>query len=458
MINLGFWAKMKRESEARGEPILCLAPMADVTDSAFRNVIAKCSKQSFDGFNRLTADKLRTNHFVIWTEFVSADGLVLAHEEGKKKLMKDLEYSELERPIVAQLFSSRPENMKKAARLVAELGFDGVDINMGCPDKSIEKQGAGAAMIKNPSLAREVIRAAKDAVEACAKEKGVEPIPVSVKTRLGYNKDELETWLPELLAEEPAVITIHARTRKEMSKVPARWERIKKAVAIRDEYQKNKIVSEDTGISLLENSLQCSPQPGSQAPLQQLSSSDISIVNNTPQPPLNLRGGAQTPSPLQPASPARQGKGAGGEVAKTLIFGNGDVESVEQAKALGAETAADGVMLGRAIFGNPWLFANLATLEQSSQTERLAKSDIDPILRLKALKEHISLFDQNLGGVKSFAVMKKHFKSYLSFLIPFAIERQIEKELHDLKDALLASSSASEALDLIDGFIHKHCL
>jgi tRNA-dihydrouridine synthase len=421
MINLGFWAKMKRESEARGEPILCLAPMADVTDSAFRNVIAKCSKQSFDGFNRLTADKLRTNHFVIWTEFVSADGLVLAHEEGKKKLMKDLEYSELERPIVAQLFSSRPENMKKAARLVAELGFDGVDINMGCPDKSIEKQGAGAAMIKNPSLAREVIRAAKDAVEACAKEKGVEPIPVSVKTRLGYNKDELETWLPELLAEEPAVITIHARTRKEMSKVPARWERIKKAVAIRDEYQKNKIVSEDTGISLLENSLQCSPQPGSQAPLQQLSSSDI-------------------------------------EGAKTLIFGNGDVESVEQAKALGAETLADGVMLGRAIFGNPWLFANLATLEQSGQVERLVNSDIDPILRLKALKEHISLFDQNLGGVKSFAVMKKHFKSYLSFLVPFAAERQIEKELHELKDALLASSSAPEALDLIDGFIHKHCL
>ena len=181
---MNFWEKLNK-------PIFVLAPMADVTDAAFRRIIAKYGKPD-----------------VFWTEFVSADGLTLAPEEGRKKLLRDLEYSESERPIVAQFFTSNPENMKKAAELAVELGFDGIDINMGCPDKSVEKQKAGAALIKNPKLAREIIRAAKA---------GAGSLPVSVKTRLGYNKDELETWLPELLAEEPAVVTIHARTRKEMS-------------------------------------------------------------------------------------------------------------------------------------------------------------------------------------------------------------------------------------------------
>jgi nifR3 family TIM-barrel protein len=198
-MNLGFWAKLKK-------PIMVLAPMADVTDAAFRRLIAKYGKPD-----------------VMWTEFVSADGL--CHPEGRKKLLIDLSYSEAERPIVAQLFSSKPEKMREAGKLVRELGFDGLDINMGCPDRSVEKQGCGAALIKNPKLAREIIRAAKE---------GAGDLPVSVKTRIGYNKNELETWLPELLAEEPAVITIHARTRKEMSDVPARWEHIKEAVAMRD--------------------------------------------------------------------------------------------------------------------------------------------------------------------------------------------------------------------------------
>ena len=99
---------------------------------------------------------------------------------------------------------------------------------MGCPDKSIEKQGCGSAMIKNPENAKEIVLAAK---------RGAPNLPVSVKTRLGYNQDTLEEWLPELLSVEPAVVTIHARTRKEMSKVPARWERVKRAVEIRNDVQ-----------------------------------------------------------------------------------------------------------------------------------------------------------------------------------------------------------------------------
>src|SRR5690606_38011382 len=99
---------------------------------------------------------------VVWTEFVSADGLC---SPGRKVLLRDLEFSKKEKPIVAQLFSSNTEKMREAAKLVASMGFDGIDINMGCPDRSIEKQGAGAAMIKNPKLAREIIRAAKEGIK-----------------------------------------------------------------------------------------------------------------------------------------------------------------------------------------------------------------------------------------------------------------------------------------------------
>ncbi|MEK7504752.1 MAG: tRNA-dihydrouridine synthase family protein, partial [Patescibacteria group bacterium] len=257
-MNLGFWEKIKK-------PIMVLAPMADVTDAAFRRIIAKYSRPAGPD--------------VFWTEFVSADGLMSV---GRDKLLVDLQFSETERPIVAQLFGANPEKMEGAAKLVAELGFDGLDLNFGCPDRSIEKQGAGAAIIKNPRLAREIIRAAKRGVISGANY-GTPPIPVSVKTRLGYNKDELDPpaggWLPELLAEEPAVITIHARTRKEMSKVPARWHRIGDAVKIRDSL-----------------------------------------------------------------------------ASSTLIFGNGDLRDLADAREKILETNADGAMLGRAIFGNPWLF------------------------------------------------------------------------------------------------------
>jgi nifR3 family TIM-barrel protein len=300
-MNQGFWSKLKK-------PFFVMAPMADVTDAAFRRLFAECGKPD-----------------VTWTEFVSADGLILAHEEGKKKLLKDFIYTEAERPIVAQLFGANPENMKKAAALVLELGFDGVDINMGCPDKSIEKQGAGAAMIKNSKLAREIIRAAKEGAKT---DNG--GIPVSVKTRIGYNSNELETWLPELLAEEPAAITIHARTRKELSLVPARWEHVKRGVEIRDELQKDK------------------PQ-------------------------------------------------------KTLILGNGDVLDLKDAEQKAQLSGADGVMLGRAIFGNPWRFNKEKDIATISLKERL-----------EMMVRHTKLFDELLGDIKSFAVMKKHYKAYVN--------------------------------------------
>ena len=191
-----FWEKLKR-------PFFVLAPMADVTDVAQRQMLVKYGKPD-----------------VLYTEFVSADGFM---SKGREVLAKDLKYYENEHPIVAQFFGAKPENFYQCAKLVKEMGFDGFEINMGCPDRSVEKQGAGSALMKNPQLAREIIREAK---------RGAGDMPVSVKTRIGYNKNEIETWLPELLAEKPAVITIHGRTRKEMSEVAAHWDVIARAVEI----------------------------------------------------------------------------------------------------------------------------------------------------------------------------------------------------------------------------------
>ena len=267
------------------------------------------------------------NDYVTWTEFVSADGLCLAPEEGKKRLMRAFDYIEAERPIVAQIFGSNPEHIENAVVMVRELGFDGVDINMGCPDRSVEKQKAGAALMKNPDLAKEIILSAKRGAKGKDRE-----IPVSVKTRLGYNKDELEKWLPKILEAEPALVTIHARTRKEMSLVAARWERVKRAVEIRNEVQ----------VGLKE---------------------------------------------------------------KTLIVGNGDANSLEDAYEKIKESGADGAMVGRALFGNPWFFS------AKNLNSKLMTPDSASRLRLEALVEHTKLFEI-LCEYKNFSVMKKHYKAY----------------------------------------------
>lgn len=335
---MNFWQQLPK-------PIFVLAPMADVTDAPFRRMIAKYS-------SHVRKDGTVGGPDVMWTEFVAADGLVRATPEGKKLLMADLIYSEEERPIVAQLFTSNPVHMEQAARLCLELGFDGVDINMGCPDKSIEKQGCGSAMIKNPESARAVIRAAKKG----ARSDEEDGIPVSVKTRLGYNKDELEEWLPAILQEEPAALTLHARTRKDMSKVAARWERVKRAVEIRNELG-----------------------------------------------------------------------------SKTLILGNGDALSIEDAQSKVDATGADGVMLGRAIFGNPWLFHNEKDISNVSIEERL-----------RVMIEHTKLFVELLP-FKNFAVMKKHYKAYVNTFAGAA----------ELRATLMEKNSVEEIEKVVEDFLKQ---
>src|SRR3989338_1390608 len=189
-----FWQKLNR-------PFFILAPMADVTDSAFRQIILSCGKPD-----------------IFYTEFVSADGL--CSEKGKLKLVPHLAFKKNERPIVTQFFGANPENFYKCAQIAVKLGFDGIDINMGCPDRKVLKQGGGAALILKPELAKEIIRETK---------RGADNLPVSVKTRIGYNKIITEEWISHLIEAKPAAIILHGRTMKEMSKVPAHWDEIGKA-------------------------------------------------------------------------------------------------------------------------------------------------------------------------------------------------------------------------------------
>lgn len=356
-----FWKKLSR-------PFFTVAPMADVTDAPFRRLIAKYSAHP-------RKDGSIGGPDVMWTEFVAADGLVRATPEGKKKLMADLIYSEAERPIVAQLFTSNPAHMEHAANLCAELGFDGIDINMGCPDRSIEKQGCGSAMIKTPEVAREIIRAAK---------RGAGSVPVSVKTRLGYSEDALEEWLPAILSESPAAVTVHARTRKEMSKVPAKWERVKRAVEIRDAVQ-----------------------------------------------------------------------------SEALIIGNGDVLSLEDGRQKAADSGADGIMVGRALFGNPWFFNPATRLpvrltalptkgvnRDTIQVEDRDEVGIEYIgieERLRIMVEHTKLFTELLPH-KNFATMKKHYKAYVNSF-PGAAELRAE---------LMEQSTATAVETVVERFIAVH--
>ena len=308
----GFWQNIIDEKLLKGETITVVAPMADVTDIAFRTMISKYSKPYGPD--------------VMWTEFVSADGL---NSPGREVLKRDLEFTDIERPIVAQLFTSNPENMRKASALCKELGFDGIDINMGCPAGTIVEQGAGADLIKNPQLAQALIRAAQD---------GAQGLPVSVKTRIGYNKIEFMEWLPKILECNVPTLTVHLRTKKEMSKVDAHWEVMPDIV---------KLVRDMTG---------------------------------------EVKDGG------------------------TIILGNGDVKSVTEGKKLARETGCDGVMIGRGMFGTPWFFnSDLADQMQTSQTnpDTITK-------RLKILVEHTKLYEEKLGDIKSFAIMKKHFKAYVN--------------------------------------------
>jgi tRNA-dihydrouridine synthase len=194
-----FWQDLPR-------PFFILAPMEAVTDVVFRHVIANAARPD-----------------IFFTEFTNASSY--ASEKGVHSTRGRLTFTSDEQPMVAQIWGNKPDQFAHMARGLAEMGYSGIDINMGCPDKSVVKGGAGSGLIRTPELAAQLI--------ASAKEGG---LPVSVKTRLGYsNVDEWQDWLAHILKQDVVNLTIHLRTRKEMSKVDAHFELIPEIKKLRDE-------------------------------------------------------------------------------------------------------------------------------------------------------------------------------------------------------------------------------
>jgi nifR3 family TIM-barrel protein len=318
MSTTNFWKNLKK-------PIFALAPMEDVTDCAFREMFAKYGKPS-----------------VLYTEFVSTEGLM--HPEGRKKLIIDLKFTEIQRPIVAQIWGTDPQKFQGVAEYLDELGFDGIDINMGCPQSKEIQAGACAALMRDHDLAIKIIKATQ---------KGAGKLPVSVKTRLGYSRiGEMEDWIKVLLDTEIKELTLHGRTKQEMSKVPAHWDKIAEAVKIRDAIK-----------------------------------------------------------------------------SETLILGNGDVLSREDGLNKIKMTGVDGVMVGRATFGNPWFFqgspSEAQNIEKSSSTRAALET------RLAVMLEHAELFQNMFTGIKSFTIMRKHFKAYCS---GFEGAAELRAKLMEAKD------------------------
>ncbi len=188
------------------KPFFILAPMDDVTDTVFRQIVADCARPD-----------------LFFTEFVNVDGL---QSPGRPRLMHKLALSPKEKPVFAQLWGLKPENFRKTAAEVRKMGFAGVDLNMGCPVKTVIKNGACAALINNRGLALDIIRATREGVG--------DDFPVSVKTRVGFTTIDLN-WIELLLNQKILnMLSIHGRTAKQMSKVPANWDLIGQARQMRD--------------------------------------------------------------------------------------------------------------------------------------------------------------------------------------------------------------------------------
>jgi tRNA-dihydrouridine synthase len=286
------------------KPFFVLAPMDGVTDVVFRQVVEKAAP----------AD-------VYFTEFTNTDSFCSA--KGNPSTADRLRFLPGER-LVAQIWGTNPDHFAQMAVGLKAMGYQAVDINMGCPVKDVTKRGACSALIQTPSLAAEIIAATKQG-----------GLPVSVKTRVGFNKQVTEQWASFLLQQDIAALTIHARTAKEMSKVPARWEEIAKTVELRNE--------------------------------------------------------------LAP---------------HTLIIGNGDVADRTDGFAKAAQTGADGIMIGRGIFANPFCF------------ERQPREHTtDELVAL--LQYHLNLFDATWPH-HAFAPLKRFFKIYIK---GFAGASEIREQL-----------------------------
>lgn len=338
----GFWQNLKN-------PILGMSPMDGVTDVAFRSMVGKHGP----------AD-------VMITEFVSVEGMNVGNPE---KVFIPFLYEDNLRPVVAQVFGTTPEAFYQAAIMVAHMGFDGIDINMGCPAKNISARGAGAGLIRTPALAQEIIRAVQQGALDYTKGKSVSDLqvpnrtkeyllekypnhnperpllPVSVKTRIGYDEVVIEKWVETLLECQPVNISIHGRTLEQMYSGRADWDAISRGAK---------------------------------------------IIHQT----------------------------------ETSVLGNGDIQDLADAHNKIATYNVEGVLIGRACFGNPWIFRGYTpTIEE----------------RLAAAIEHARTYEKWYGK-EFFHPMRKHLSWYIHGF----------SNAKDLRLALIKSNSADEVEQIIN--------
>ncbi len=324
---MSFWQKLQ-------QPIIALSPMDGITDHPFRFITKKYGQPA-----------------VVYTEFTSVEGVC----HGAVQLLRDFLFDETQRPILAQVYGTTPEFFRQTTVVLCQLGFDGIDINMGCPAKNVAHSGAGAALIQTPKLAQDIIRATKvgvqdwlngqtcrdcpDITEEICREverrqlllpqeyQQKRQLPVSVKTRIGYDKPVIEEWIPNLLEMGLDAIAIHGRTLKQQYGGLASWEEIGHAVQV-----------------------------------------------------------------------ARK------EAPETLILGNGDIKSLAEAQEKIQAAGTNGALLGRITMGNPFVF-----LEEAE--EKFA----DKKTLFKIAVEHAQLYEATYSQNEryNFLPMRKHLGWYV---------------------------------------------
>lgn len=342
-MDLGFWAQLER-------PIIGLAPMDGVTDASFRHMACSYGKPS-----------------VVFTEFTNVEGLA----RGAAVMLRAFWYEEAERPVVAQIFGVEVESFYSATVMLASLGFDGVDINMGCPVNKVAKQGSGAGLIRTPDLAKEIVRACQrgardwangitlkaagiheDVIAACVamRPRPLDQIdrrilPISIKTRIGYDHPVTHDWMNHLLEVEPAAITLHGRTLKQLYSGSSDWEEITKAASI-----------------------------------------------------------------VGPSA--------------TIFLGNGDIKTLDDARTRVNEiNGLDGVLVGRATFGNPWFFST-----HSPTSDELMHAAIEhahylektfPDQHFDTLKKHLAWYCHAFPGARALRgqLMQAHNASEVEVLL-----------------------------------------
>ncbi|HMS49898.1 MAG TPA: tRNA-dihydrouridine synthase [Candidatus Saccharibacteria bacterium] len=305
-------------------PFFVLAPMDDVTDTVFRQIIVGTAKPD-----------------LFFTEFVNVDGL---QSPGRSKLLPKLAFTEKEQPIIAQVWGKNPENYYKTAQDIKQMGFAGIDINMGCPVKAVLKNGCCAALINNRGLTGEILQAVRE---------GVGPdFPVSVKTRLGYGAIDY-SWHEYLLQYKLNMLTIHGRTVSQMSKVPADWDAIGHIAELR--------------------------------------------------------------TSLSP---------------DTFVVGNGDVLTRQQGVELAEKHGLDGIMIGRGVFHDPYVFSSASTWAEMNKVQRVA-----------LYTSHVKLFVKtHQNNERKLHTLNKFCKVYIEGF-PGAKE---------LREKLMTAQTADELLSILD--------